>query len=129
MRKLIILVGMLAVVSCVHKAELINISDGTIIEGTFNTGDKTLKVLMPDGEMLKGRYVTLSSASIGVSSLFYGTNTATMLTGSSGGVMDGYGFLRGDKGTIMEVIFRVGTDNHGFGDAKTNKGDTYKVMF
>ena len=45
------------------------------------------------------------------------------------GASNSYALLHGSKGTVMKIVFQAGSDNHGFGEAVTNKGDKYKVMF
>jgi hypothetical protein len=115
---------------CTYDIKFINLSDGKTIIGQYNKADKSVTMTLPSGEFMKGEYVALTNASIGVGSLFYGANVANMMSVSAGGTSNGYALLTDEKGTVMEIIFSYSEwSGHGFGNAKTNKGHEYKVMF
>ena len=117
-------------IGCVKSVKLINPNDGATIIGEYNTLSKSVKITLPSGEILEGEYVALTNASIGYGSLFYGTNVGSAISVGAGGSSNGYALLKGDKGTVMEIIFSYSEwTGHGFGTAKTNKGDEYRVMF
>ena len=116
--------------ACVHEVKFVNPNSGATIIGEYNTANKIVQVTLPSGETLKGNYVALTNASIGFGSLFYGANVGSMMSIGTGGSSSGYALLTGDKGTVMEIIFSYSEwTGHGFGIAKTNKGDEYRVMF
>lgn len=130
MKKVLIIIILLAMLGCVHNIKFVNPTDGTTIIGEYNTATKTVQVTLPAGESLKGEYVALTNASIGFGSLFYGANVGSMLSIGTGGSSNGYALLTGDKGSVMEIIFSYSEwTGHGFGVAKTNKGDEYRVIF
>ena len=129
-RKIVLLLLLIFLSSCVHEVKFVRFSDGTTILGKYNKINKEVEVTLPPGETLKGQYIALTNATIGYGSLFYGANIGSMLTISKGGRSNGYALLTGDQGTIMEIIFDYSEwSGHGFGIAKTNKGDEYRVMF
>lgn len=58
------------------------------------------------------------------------TGTSTGFGIATGGNMDGYALLSGNNGTVMEIVYKVDPNtNHGFGEARTNKGEVYKMFF
>ena len=86
---------------------------------------------MPDGEVCKGRWsstagVKGSKNNVGLL-LDYGQELGLAPRGNENRV---YAFLVGSKGTSMEVEFLTGAGTaHGFGVAKDNKGNVYRVLF
>jgi hypothetical protein len=130
MKKLILFLFLIFLSSCVHEVKFVRFSDGTTILGKYNEANREVEVTLPSGETLRGQYVSLTNATIGYGSLFYGANIGSMLTVGAGGSSNGYALLTGNKGTIMEIIYSYSEwTGHGFGIAKTNKGDEYRVMF
>ncbi len=119
------IVLVLSIQSVPHDVKFIKLEDGSIIIGKYIALGKKVEVVFPDGEIFKGEYVAAENISTGF--LFFPNGIATGI-GVSGGSQPGYALLKGDKGTVMEVIFTHSL-GHGFGEAKTNKGETYKVMF
>lgn len=121
---------LILLIGCVRQVKLVDFNDGTTITGEYNTASKAVSITLPSGEVVRGEYVTLTSATIGFGSLFYGANIGSMFAMGVGGSSNGYAILTGDKGTVMEVIFSYSEwTGRGFGVAKTNKGAEYRVMF
>jgi len=98
-----------------------------------NTGKLTLT--MPDGEACSGRWssaagagVTLSSMSlIGTYGSIYGTG-ASVSTGT--GQNPGQAFMSCSKGRTFQIEFVTGAGTaNGFGFAKDNQGNVYRVLF
>ncbi len=98
-----------------------------------NTG--SISLTMPDGELCKGKWSSAAGMAVG-----YGTVNLFSQYGSvfgSGfsvanqpGVNRGEAILVGNKGTIIEVEFYTGSGTaNGFGLAKDNHGNIYKVLF
>lgn len=86
---------------------------------------------MPDGEYCSGRW----SSTAGVKSsknnysllLDHGQELGLSPRGNEN---RGYAMLVGTKGTSIEIEFLTGAGTaHGFGVAKDNKGNIYKVLF
>lgn len=98
-----------------------------------NSGSITM--IAPDGERFEGKWS--SAAGSGVSfnsmSLFsqYGTIYGSGFYVSPGrGQNPGRAFMVGDRGTTIDVEFVTGAGTaNGFGFAKDNKGNVYKVLF
>ena len=125
-----------------------------VLKGTFTnflTGHGTIKLTLPDGEVCKGEYTTIgegmttfSSGSGTGTGIATGTNTSgsgivitqndfVNILGTSFSVKNkqqGMATLIGNKGTIIVVDYFVDVwTSHGFGIAKDNKGNLYRVQF
>lgn len=131
MRRLLSAVlSLLVLCGCAYPIKFINPQDGKLLVGEYNKISKVVNLTLPSGEVLTGEYVALTNASIGFGSLFYGANVGSTMTVGAGGTSNAYAILTGDKGTVMEIIVNYSEwTGHGFGQAKTNKGDEYRVMF
>lgn len=127
MKKLILLL-IVFLASCTHQITFLNPQDGRSFAGQYNRGERSVSVTLPSGEVFYGKYVPLTNTTLTTGSLFSGTSVATGYMVTAGGASSGYAFLYGDKGTIMEVVFQY-SGRHGFGTAKTNKGEEYRIMF
>lgn len=123
---------------CTYPVELTNFDTGETLEGGFNTSSREVWVLMPDGTKLTGKYSSVSGDSVGFSfgsATAFGSSGTATATGSSWGMgfsdnYTGYALLKSaDSNLMMEVIVKAGMDNHGWGEARTNDGRTYKVTF
>ena len=96
---------------------------------TSNSGKCFLT--MPDGEYCTGRWsstagVVASKNNYGLM-LSYGQELGLNPRGNEN---RGYAMLLGNKGTSLEIEFLTGAGTaHGFGIAKDNKGNIYKVLF
>jgi len=135
---------------CAYKVKLVDFETGQTIIGTYNTSSKTVSLTLPSGELMRGQYSALTNATITSGSLFYNSSAfASAFSGgasafgqshgfgsgnyfgfSAGGSSHAYAILSGDKGTTMEMILQYNElDGRGFGEAKTNTGKEYKVIF
>lgn len=98
-----------------------------------NTGDMHLS--MPDGEMCSGKWSSAAGAglSFGTTSLIgtYGSVYGTGIGVSTGtGQNPGQAVLQCNQGRTIQVEFITGAGTaNGFGYAKDNKGNVYKVLF
>ncbi len=123
---------------CAYNVELISFETGETLRGGFNVSSHEVWVNMADGTRLSGKYVELRNDSIS-----FGTTSSTAFAGrtfgsfssfgtaySIGSTSIGYAILR-NPGTklMMEVLVRANLDNTGMGEARTNDGRTYKVIF
>lgn len=94
-----------------------------------------ISLTMPDGEFCKGQWSSAAgmSVSYGSGSLFsqYGSAYWSGYTVSNKpGENRGQAMIVGARGTIIEVEFYTGSGTaNGFGLAKDNKGNIYKVLF
>jgi hypothetical protein len=152
---IIILISLYVLTGCVMQATLVDISSGVTLKAKFTdnsgTGGKC-QVQMPDGEILIGKYsgirgtdeISFSNAvgkinsktEYNYSGLNSNTNGTYSLAGSTrtvGGQGKAYAILTSTKPgstLVMEIIsiYNV-VSGGGFGDAKTNDGRVYKVIF
>ena len=98
-----------------------------------NTGN--IKLTMPDGELCKGKWSSAAgmSVSYGSVNLFsqYGNIFGSGFSvANNPGVNRGEAILAGNKGTLIEIEFYTGSGTaNGFGLAKDNHGNIYKVLF
>lgn len=99
----------------------------------------SILLTMQDGEVCEGRWSVIAPKAAGYSSgsgmltdgtsLLTGTGSATDI-GHSERINNGEAYLSCDKGTFIEISFRVGSGTaSGNGVAKDNKGNKYKVIF
>lgn len=122
-------------VGCAHKITFTNFQSGEILNGEYNTVDKSIKVAMPNGEILIGKYSAVSGSSMIIGNSFATSGGATA-TGFGTGVAVGgnsraYAILSSQTSPLMMellVSYSEWTGN-GFGEAKTNDGRIYKVQF
>ena len=140
---------------CVMQATLVDMTNGEKIRAKFTDSNATggkCEVQMPDGELLKGRYTGIRgtdeisySNSVGnieiatedsVNSFNSNTNGTFSVAGSTrtvGGQGKAYAILTSTKPgstLVMEIIAIYNViGGGGFGDAKTNDGRVYKVIF
>lgn len=114
---------------CAHRVELLNVADGTTITGQSTLWNRVITLTLPSGEVMKGHFMPLTTALLGEGSLFYGANVGAMMERDISGRFHGYAHLTGEKGTVMEIVFSSDWTGHGFGVAKTNRGEEYLVTF
>jgi len=94
-----------------------------------------LSLTMPDGEVCKGKWSSAAGMSVtyGSGTLFsqYGSAYWSGYTvGNKPGENRGQAIVIGERGTVIEVEFYTGSGTaNGFGLAKDNKGNIYKVLF
>ncbi len=90
---------------------------------------------MPDGERCQGKWSSVAPMAVSHSrvTLFsqYGSVFGSgMAVANKPGVNRGEAILIGERGTRMEVEFFTGSGTaNGYGLAKDNQGNIYKVLF
>ena len=107
-----------------------------------STGRGTLSVTMPDRENVSGQYRTLDRFSMdaaegsgdpGRGQVVITPAEWKALYGQSdmvSGQINGEALCRGDRGTVLRVQYVVDPfDNTGFGVAKDNRGNLYRLRF
>jgi hypothetical protein len=113
-----------------------------VVFSSATTGRGNLSFTLPDKEKVSGEYSTLSGFSTDAAEgagkpgggrvvvtpadwkALYGKSD--MITGQ----INGQALCRGDKGTIMQVQYVVDPfDNKGFGVAKDNRGNLFRLRF
>jgi len=98
-----------------------------------NTGN--INLTMPDGEICKGKWSSAAGmqVSVGTVNLFsqYGSALGTGYSvTNAAGVNRGEAILIGERGTQIEVEFYTGSGTaSGYGLAKDNHGNIYKLLF
>jgi hypothetical protein len=98
-----------------------------------NTGK--ISLIMPDGESCTGKWSSAAGAgvSVGTGSLIgtYGSTYGIGTSVSTGtGQNPGQAFLSCDRGRNIQVEFVTGAGTaNGYGIAKDNKANIYKVLF
>jgi len=155
LNKIFVLMALFILTGCVMQATLVDVSTGVTLKAKFTdnsgTGGKC-QVQMPDGELLTGRYsgvrgtdeISFSNAvgnrnsktefnKNGVNSNTNGTFSVAGSTRTIGGQGKAYAILTSTKPgstLVMEIIsiYNV-VSGGGFGDAKTNDGRVYKVIY
>jgi hypothetical protein len=113
-----------------------------VVFSNATTGRGTLSFTMPDKEKVSGEYSTLSEFSAdaaqgtgesGRSRVAVTPEDWKALYGRSDmitGQINGQALCHGDRGTIMQVQYVVDPfDNKGFGVAKDNWGNLYRLRF
>lgn len=126
--------------STTHSIRLVDMKEGHILKGQYNQQDRSVKVVMPNGEILTGYYSInqASSMTFGRVSGFSTTYSDTAVYNTFGNTSlfsstvshngQAYAILKGNQGTVMEVLVNF-TGSSGFGQAVTNKGKRYGVQF
>ena len=119
-------------IGCIHQIQLTNFETGEILPGQYNEIEKTVTVTMPNGEVLKGKYSSVSNASFSYGSVtswtpVYSHGTVWGYSASSRG--QAYALLRSNISRLMMEIIVVFSGNHGFGEARTNDGRRFRVQF
>jgi len=117
-------------IGCAHSLTLTNFATGETLNGEFNAGTRDIYVTLKSGEVLSGKYSAASNASVSFGTVFAGGGAATGTAITSGGASQAYAILKSPSSSLMmEVIVTYGTNNNGFGEARTNDGRVYKVQF
>lgn len=144
MRNLFIVFSLLFFLTgCTHKMILTDFDKGEVLEGHYTEMTKKVEVLMPNGEILKGKYSAISNSSFTFTN---STSTATAYSGTAsafgtgssfgtgysiGGAGKAYALLKSETSNLMmELLVDYNAwDGSGFGEARTNDGRRYKVQF
>ena len=128
---------------CVQKMQVVDFKTGTSLDAQFDKGSRQVTVVMPNNEVLTGKYSAVSNATFSFghaygrataysgaySSAAYGSSSYRSIT--SGGVSNAYALLRSNRSKLMmEMVVQYSDFNgHGYGEARTNDGRRYKVQF
>ncbi|MCW1914748.1 hypothetical protein OJ996_14265 [Luteolibacter sp. GHJ8] len=103
----------------------------------------TVDMVLPSGEICKGHWSvaaprmvgtasTTASGSIssGLDSAFISMHGSSFINVARPGVNKGQAMLVGDRGSVIECAFLVGSGTaSGYGTAKDNKDNVFKVIF
>ena len=104
------------------------------VNGIMGNNGK-ISLVMPNGESCSGQWSSAAGAGVSISSGSligtYGSVYGTMTTVSTGvGQNPGAAFITCDQGRTMEMEFVTGAGTaHGFGFAKDNRGNVFRVLF
>jgi hypothetical protein len=115
------------------KAIPLPIIKASVTELYKNTGGITLT--MPDAESCSGQWsIAGGSTSTFTSGTMYTRYGPVYMSGMTtypmGGVTPGQAILTCNRGTLIEVEFYTGNGvSNGFGFAKDNKGNVFKLLF
>ncbi len=134
MKKLTAVLCLFLLTSCAYyQVRFVNQRDNSVIYGDYSALGKTIWVRLPSGENLQGKYEPLQEKSVreDPDSLFYRSNISTFIgVFTPKGFSNKYAYLTGDKGTVMEIVFNYNDSaNKGYGTARTNGGEEYRVEF
>ena len=135
---LCIIAGLLFAGCGARQLTLVDFQTGQTIAGELNESARSIRVTMPNGEILTGKYSAVSNSSpvyetgvgVGASSHSHGAIFGTGVT-FGGGASKGYGLLRSNTSNLMmEIVVSYSEwTGHGYGEATTNDGRKYKVQF
>jgi len=119
------------IVSCSYGVQFVDTS-GHRIYGDYTPRGERISITLPSGESFTGNCFALDRSELSAKqgSLFGRTDVSTYLglTDPAKGWRDLHAFLKGDRGTTMEAILRYnGSVPTGYGVARTDKGDEYRV--
>jgi len=142
MKKIILLSLTLCGLVCgCHTVTLTSFNSGETVLVHSRLMSRKIWAEMPDGEILRGKFATVTDESVGFTAgsgtAFGGGVSATVAgnstsynSGSSGTV---YALLKSTKPGSKLILEITGTFNptsrQGFGQARTNDGRTYKIVF
>ena len=124
-----------------HTVTLTSFNNGETILVHSHWMSRNIWAEMPDGEILKGKFATVTDESVGFtagSATAFGGGTSATVVGNStsynsGGKGTVYALLKSTKPGSKLTLEITGTFNpvnrQGFGQARTNDGRTYKVVF
>jgi len=134
MKKLILAAFLLLLTSCTYyRIRFVDWQDGPELKGRYNEVTPSIEVTLPSGENLAGDEKPYEQISFGTWSLFYQSGPKNAIVGfkPGGGMgLNRYARLVGDKGTVMEIIYKYNfIARQGYGWAKTSDGRDYDVFF
>lgn len=143
MKRLLLLLSSLALCACSITAELYPAA-GPLAEvrplpvlkakvhGVLGNSGK-IDLQMPSGEVCKGRWSSVASRPSGIHvgvNVHIGDASPDWKDRIHPGRNRGEAYLVGDQGTTMEVVFYTGAGTaNGYGEARDNRGNRYKVLF
>jgi len=121
------LAALLVLTSCATSTrpmEFMNFDTGRVLVGEYDSGEKTITLVMYDGEVLTGNLHTTPGMRCEV--IFGDEMIKPILKDSHCGTASAV--LYGNRGTVMEIE-AVFTQDSGHGRATTNLGDVFVVSF
>jgi hypothetical protein len=137
-KTLIALLFFISLTDCTYNVKVINFESSQTLHGGFNTFNRAVWVTMEDGTKLSKKYVEIRDDKLTFGntfgSVFTGTTFGSFSTfGSSYSLSStsiGYAILSNPNTKLMmEVLVKANFDNTGYGEARTNDGRLYKVIF
>jgi hypothetical protein len=140
MKKIVLLLSLAVLCGCRHLT-LTSFETGETLKAKSYSLPRTIYVTMSDGEVLKGHFAAIANESIGIgfgSATAYGGGTSATAFGNStsyavGGPGSVYALLKSTKpgSHLMMELTAVYSpmSGHGYGQARTNDGRTYKIVF
>lgn len=97
---------------------------------TYGGGHGEITFVMPDGEIVKGEYSTVSE---GQSTSFFSLSKYQQYYGSAFSTSNkqfGQAIGYGNKGTVIQIEYYADQmTSHGYGLGKDNHGNIYKILF
>ncbi len=144
MKKILILIFVCTlIISCSSKIQLINFEKGEYLQGRYYKLTRSVEVIMPNGEVLKGTYSAISNATFTFNTIYNsGTTYSSANTATFQGQSTGYGINSGGASKAYAILKSTSTDlmmeliveysewtGHGAGEAITNDGQRFKVQF
>lgn len=141
MKKIITIACGAALLCGCHTVNLTSFDTSETIKVHSHIFSRNIWAEMPDGEILKGKFATITDESIG-----FGTDSAVAFAGGTSATVAGNtaSYNSGNRGTVYAllkstkpgsklVLEITGTFNpvnrQGVGQAKTNDGRTYRIVF
>ena len=119
----------LLLVACTRPVELVNLQSGAALTGTHDLWLRSITLSLPTGETATGIYTRLTTSDIGPESLFFGANAGELLGRHTADRVYGYIRMAGGQGSIVEMVFASDWLGHGYGVARTNLKEEYRVTF
>ncbi len=141
---ILVLASVALITSCTLTAKAYPVSgpavaDGKVLDAKFTwagNGSGTVTLTMPDGEVCTGRYATvvggiMSPEIVAAQGAAVAVSSASISTGDIRGLQTSRAMLMGNRGTVVdfEGYTSGASPRHGFGRAKDNKGNVWKVIW
>ena len=136
MKRLLFLLPALFLLSaCSKNLQLVEFKSGAKAEGFWDSGKRELRIYLEDGEILTGKFIKMSHARFRVTTGvgFGGRHTRAGVYPSIG--IDGQGNIYAllenpESHLVMEVVADYNwLGGGGHGEARTNDGRIYKIVF
>jgi hypothetical protein len=115
------------------------VQGGKVLDAKFTwagNGSGTVTLTLPDGEVCTGRYATvvggiMSPETVAAQGGAVAVSSSSVSTGDIRGLQTSRAMLIGTRGTIVDFEGYTSGANptHGFGRAKDNKGNVWKVIW
>ncbi len=134
-RYLFLIIPFFLLAGCNKDMQLVEFKSGAKAEGFWDSGKREIRVYLEDGEILSGKFTKMSHArfrvTTGVSFGGRHTRAGVYPSVSIDGQGNIYALLEDQKShLVMEVVADYNwLWGHGHGEARTNDGRIYKVIF